>query len=179
MATIYDDFPERWLAASHNLVYEPSFSCLHHILYKTITLNRHAGRILIILSLYYDCINMALDYSFPAILGTFLLPWWLTAIIIAFTYVIFTAIYRLYLSPLASIPGPKLAGMSHLTLCKPMCQVLNPSAALTHLYCMYHDIYRGGQYIWVVEDMHKRYGQTFLHGTGIDANTLYRTNCSN
>ncbi|KAF7561089.1 hypothetical protein G7046_g3049 [Stylonectria norvegica] len=48
-------------------------------------------------------------------------------------------IYRLYLSPLAKFPGPKLA-------------------ALTSWYCAYHDIIRGGQYIWVVEEMHRKYG---------------------
>ncbi|CAG9997061.1 unnamed protein product [Clonostachys byssicola] len=54
-------------------------------------------------------------------------------------YWVWTAIYRLYLSPLAKIPGPKIA-------------------ALTTWYCAYHDIIRGGQYIWVVEEMHRKYG---------------------
>lgn len=55
------------------------------------------------------------------------------------SYVICLATYRLYLSPLAKIPGPKLA-------------------ALTSLYAGYHDLYRGGQYVWVIEEMHKKYG---------------------
>ncbi|KAH6643100.1 cytochrome P450 [Boeremia exigua] len=49
------------------------------------------------------------------------------------------AIYRLWLSPLAHIPGPKIA-------------------ALTSWYCAYHDIVRGGQYVWIIEAMHQKYG---------------------
>ncbi|KAH7026136.1 cytochrome P450 [Microdochium trichocladiopsis] len=57
------------------------------------------------------------------------------------TYVLGLSFYRLYLSPLAGIPGPKIA-------------------ALTSLYNAYHDLFAngGGHYIWVVEDMHRRYG---------------------
>lgn len=54
-------------------------------------------------------------------------------------FVASVAVYRLYFSPLASIPGPKLA-------------------ALTSLYGLYHDLGRGGQYVWVVEEMHRQYG---------------------
>lgn len=32
------------------------------------------------------------------------------------------------------------------------------TTALTSLYGAYHDIYRGGQYIWVIRDMHAKYG---------------------
>ncbi|KAH7136336.1 cytochrome P450 [Dactylonectria macrodidyma] len=49
------------------------------------------------------------------------------------------AIYRLYFSPLAKFPGPRIA-------------------ALTSWYCAYHDLIRGGQYIWVIEEMHRQYG---------------------
>ncbi|KAK1856543.1 cytochrome p450 [Colletotrichum chrysophilum] len=54
-------------------------------------------------------------------------------------YWVCLAIYRLYLSPLAKVPGPKIA-------------------ALTSWYAAYHDIWRGGQYVWVVEEMHRQYG---------------------
>lgn len=50
-----------------------------------------------------------------------------------------TAIYRLYLSPLAHVPGPRIA-------------------ALTSWYCAYHDMIRGGRYTHVVESMHQKYG---------------------
>ncbi|PYI02043.1 cytochrome P450 [Aspergillus sclerotiicarbonarius CBS 121057] len=48
-------------------------------------------------------------------------------------------IYRLYFSPLASIPGPQIA-------------------AATSLFHFYHDVIRDGQYIWVVRQMHEKYG---------------------
>ena len=48
-------------------------------------------------------------------------------------------IYQLYFSPLAKFPGPRIA-------------------ALTTWYNAYHDLVRGGQYVWVVEDMHRKYG---------------------
>ncbi|KAI0019377.1 cytochrome P450 [Xylariomycetidae sp. FL0641] len=57
----------------------------------------------------------------------------------ALVYIVVTAIYRLYFSPLAKFPGPKIA-------------------ALTSWYNGYHDLVRGGQYIWVVEEMHRKYG---------------------
>ncbi|KAH8803014.1 cytochrome P450 [Xylogone sp. PMI_703] len=54
-------------------------------------------------------------------------------------YTISKVFYRLYLSPLSTIPGPKLA-------------------VATHLYAFYHDVVRQGLYIWEIEDMHKQYG---------------------
>ncbi|KAJ5710309.1 Cytochrome P450 monooxygenase sdnE [Penicillium malachiteum] len=54
-------------------------------------------------------------------------------------YIVWIAIYRLYFSPLARVPGPKIA-------------------AITSWYCAYHDIINGGRYIWVVEEMHRKYG---------------------
>ncbi|CBF87384.1 protein CYP58D1 [Aspergillus nidulans FGSC A4] len=48
-------------------------------------------------------------------------------------------IYRLYFDPLHHIPGPKLA-------------------AITHLYEFYHDVIRGGLFIWEIEKMHREYG---------------------
>ncbi|KAM5357937.1 hypothetical protein ACJZ2D_015753 [Fusarium nematophilum] len=58
---------------------------------------------------------------------------------LALAYVFVKSIYRLYFSPLARFPGPKIA-------------------ALTTWYNAYHDIVRGGQYVWVVEEMHRKYG---------------------
>ncbi|CAK7226446.1 hypothetical protein SCUCBS95973_006202 [Sporothrix curviconia] len=49
------------------------------------------------------------------------------------------AVYRLFLHPLAKVPGPRLA-------------------AITSLYCAYYDIYKGGQYIWAVQELHAQYG---------------------
>ncbi|KAK5633632.1 hypothetical protein RRF57_009346 [Xylaria bambusicola] len=53
---------------------------------------------------------------------------------------VFIVFYRLYLSPLARFPGPKLA-------------------AATGWYEFYYDYWLNGQYIFVIEQMHKRYGK--------------------
>ncbi|KAH9900134.1 cytochrome P450 [Xylariomycetidae sp. FL2044] len=63
----------------------------------------------------------------------------LPVVALILTYCLGTAVYRLYLSPLAKFPGPKLA-------------------ALTSYYAAYYDLIRGGQYIWAVEEMHRKYG---------------------
>ncbi|OJJ66524.1 hypothetical protein ASPBRDRAFT_69666 [Aspergillus brasiliensis CBS 101740] len=49
------------------------------------------------------------------------------------------SIHRIYFHPLSKIPGPKLA-------------------AATHLYEFYHDVIRGGKFIWEIEKMHREYG---------------------
>jgi hypothetical protein len=54
-------------------------------------------------------------------------------------YTLSLAIYRLWLSPLSKIPGPKLA-------------------ALTGLYEFYWDCLKVGQYKWRIEEMHEKYG---------------------
>ncbi|KAJ4244772.1 hypothetical protein NW762_014349 [Fusarium torreyae] len=54
-------------------------------------------------------------------------------------YVLAKCFYRLYLSPLAKFPGPKLA-------------------ALTPWYNGYYDLIKGGQYIWAIDEMHRKYG---------------------
>lgn len=56
-------------------------------------------------------------------------------------YLVWLAIYRLYLSPIAKFPGPKLA-------------------ALTFWYELYHDVIRPGKYIWEIAKMHEQYGKT-------------------
>lgn len=55
-------------------------------------------------------------------------------------YLIALAIYRLYLSPIAKFPGPKLA-------------------ALTLWYEFYHDVVRGGQYCFKINELHDQYGK--------------------
>ncbi|CVL03541.1 hypothetical protein FPRO06_10847 [Fusarium proliferatum] len=51
----------------------------------------------------------------------------------------YTIIYRLYLSPLAKIPGPKLA-------------------ALTFFYEFYYDVVKRGRFLWKIQDLHRQYG---------------------
>ena len=55
------------------------------------------------------------------------------------SYFITVAVYRLYLSPLAKFPGPKLA-------------------ALTLWYEFYYDVVKRGKYTWKIAEMHKQYG---------------------
>ncbi|KAK0637582.1 Cytochrome P450 monooxygenase yanH [Lasiodiplodia hormozganensis] len=54
-------------------------------------------------------------------------------------YCLCGAVYRLYLSPLASFPGPKLA-------------------ALTLWYEYYYDGIKGGQYTFKLKELHEQYG---------------------
>lgn len=54
-------------------------------------------------------------------------------------YLVILAVYRLYFSPLAKFPGPKLA-------------------ALTLWYEAWYDIYKGGQYTFEIGKMHEIYG---------------------
>ncbi|KAJ6078615.1 hypothetical protein N7467_008368 [Penicillium canescens] len=54
-------------------------------------------------------------------------------------YLLSLAVYRLYLSPIAHFPGPKLA-------------------ALTMWYEFYYDSYLGGQYTFEIGKMHRKYG---------------------
>ena len=58
-------------------------------------------------------------------------------------YLLCLVVYRLYLSPIAKVPGPKLA-------------------ALTKWYEVYYDLIDGPRFPWVVEDLHQRYGSGLL-----------------
>jgi len=73
-------------------------------------------------------------------LGVVLLVTW-------FVYVIYGAVYRLYFSPLAKFPGPRLA-------------------ALTRLYELYYEIVKGGQYTFKIGELHEKYGNKLsIHHT--------------
>ena len=93
-------------------------------------------------------------------------------------YYICIVIYRLYFGPLSHIPGRKLAGklLNFLTLLSKKLPETRVSAlsvifdimesisdqfglAATSLYAMYHDLIRGGQYNWQIENMHQKYGR--------------------
>lgn len=50
-----------------------------------------------------------------------------------------TVIYRLYLSPIAKFPGPKFT-------------------AITSWCQFYHDVIRGGQFTFVIQQWHEKYG---------------------
>lgn len=55
-------------------------------------------------------------------------------------YFVGLAFHRLFLSPLAAFPGPKIA-------------------ALTGFYEFYYDFFKGGKFIFEIERMHEVYGQ--------------------
>ena len=57
-------------------------------------------------------------------------------------YLILLAIYRLYITPSAKFPGPKLA-------------------ALTFWYEFYYDVWHEGQYTWKIRELHDQYGLYF------------------
>ncbi|KAI9841644.1 MAG: hypothetical protein M1837_000491 [Sclerophora amabilis] len=68
------------------------------------------------------------------------LPSWPSLAATSFAlWLISGAIYRLYISPLAKFPGPKLA-------------------ALTLWYETYYDVWHRGKYVYEIEQMHKKYG---------------------
>lgn len=54
-------------------------------------------------------------------------------------YIICIGVYRLYFSPLAKFPGPRLA-------------------ALTLWYEFYYDVIKHGRYTWRIAEMHQQYG---------------------
>ena len=56
-----------------------------------------------------------------------------------FLYLLGLAIYRLYFHPLARFPGPKYAAISRW-----------------HEY--YHEVVRKGQFTFVIQEYHKKYG---------------------
>ena len=57
--------------------------------------------------------------------------------------VITGAAFRLYLSPLAKFPGPKLA-------------------AFTSWYEFYYDYFQRGRFTWKIKELHAHYGQSCL-----------------
>ena len=70
----------------------------------------------------------------------------------AAAYLLFIAIYRLFLSPLSKFPGPVLA-------------------ALTIYYEAYYDIVKGGQYTFKIRELHKKYGDYIILSTIISINS--------
>lgn len=60
--------------------------------------------------------------------------------VICVSYIIGLGVYRLWLSPIASFPGPKLA-------------------ALTGWYEFYYNIILDGAYVFRIEEMHRQFGE--------------------
>ena len=66
--------------------------------------------------------------------------WWMTPLVTAVVCLVPVAAYRLYLHPLANIPGPRLA-------------------ALTYLYRTYYNATNGSRYYAQIEKLHAQYGR--------------------
>ena len=75
-----------------------------------------------------------------------------TVTVLFISYVLCIILYRIWLSPLARFPGPKLA-------------------ALTGLYEAYYDVFHVGQYYLRITELHERYGKNILAANG--ANLLF------
>jgi hypothetical protein len=62
------------------------------------------------------------------------------AVVLAFLYWVCGAYHRLFLSPVARFPGPRLA-------------------ALTFWYEFWYDVVRRGRYTWKIRELHEQYGK--------------------
>jgi hypothetical protein len=73
--------------------------------------------------------------------------WGTAAVALPLTLILYLSslcIYRLFLHPLAKLPGPKLA-------------------ALSNYYEFYHDVVQQGQFTFHIQDLHRRYGWVYSH----------------
>lgn len=78
---------------------------------------------------------MAVGTSIATLLDLFILP-----CILFMIYLVGLGVYRLYFSPIAAFPGPKLA-------------------ALSNWYEFYHDVICQGQFTFKIQKLHKQYGK--------------------
>jgi hypothetical protein len=78
-----------------------------------------------------------------------MLPLWSIVAVCFFLCLVSLAVYRLYFSPLAGFPGPKLA-------------------ALTQWYEFYWNVIKSGQFTFHIQDLHDRYGKS---ANGLTAET--------
>ncbi|KAH9844662.1 Cytochrome-P450 monooxygenase [Teratosphaeria destructans] len=60
-------------------------------------------------------------------------------LLLAATYLLGVPLYRVYLSPLANVPGPRLA-------------------AATYLYEFFYDGMQKGRFLWKIQELHAKYG---------------------
>jgi hypothetical protein len=83
---------------------------------------------------------------------------WATVVVVLVTlYVGVGVVYRLYFSPLAKFPGPRMA-------------------AATLWYEAYYDIIKKGQYTFKIKELHKKYGK-FSHLLAVLMLIVTRSNC--
>ena len=78
---------------------------------------------------------------------------------IFFCYLLSLGIYRLYFSPLAKFPGPRLA-------------------ALTNWYEFYYELIQAGQFTSKIQELHKQYGAQSLWDFCHERLIVERPNCA-
>ena len=83
--------------------------------------------------------NTPFPRSLAPALDTLSRPLYLVSFLLAI-YNLFRIIHRLYLSPVAKFPGPRLA-------------------AATFWYEFYYDVIKRGRYTWKIAELHKQYGR--------------------
>jgi len=76
--------------------------------------------------------------SYSAISSQYVPDFFIFGLIVWLAY---GCVYRLYLSPVAGFPGPKLA-------------------ALTFWYEFYYDVIKKGQYTFKIKELHQEYGMS-------------------
>jgi hypothetical protein len=81
--------------------------------------------------LWQEYLGLSASIALPAIIASIIVSWFVAV-----------AVDRLWLNPLARIPGPRLA-------------------ALTGLYEFYYECILGGKYIFEIQRMHQHYGRSF------------------
>lgn len=65
-------------------------------------------------------------------------------VFVALSFLVSVAVHRLFFSPIAQFPGPRLAAVSFLYEC-------------------YYDVVCKGQYTWKIQELHRRYGTFTQH----------------
>ncbi len=79
-----------------------------------------------------------------SLLATGLTGLFIASIFAIAIYGLLLAIYRLFFSPIAGFPGPRLA-------------------AATGWYEFYYDVIQGGTYVHKIVDLHAQYGESVRH----------------
>jgi hypothetical protein len=80
-------------------------------------------------------------------IGAWLFRLLVSACLLQIIYLVGLAVYRLYLSPLARYPGPKLA-------------------ALTNWYEFCYDVILQGKFTFHIRELHKKYGLALYSSSG-------------
>jgi hypothetical protein len=81
--------------------------------------------------------------SVPSLQASLLLTLLISTFALWIVYLLGLATYRLYLSPLARFPGPRLA-------------------ALSNWYEFYYDVMLQGNFTFHIQDLHEQYGMSIL-----------------